>query len=61
MKRIIHKSNSFEDAEKWDIEQNISLTNADRQRIAKILKIRVFGKDCPDVRETRTMKKSKLK
>jgi len=51
MKRIVHISRSFEEAEQWDIEQNISMTPEERLEAAKELRERVFGKNQPDVRE----------
>jgi hypothetical protein len=52
MKRIIHKSQSFTEAESWDITQQVSLSPEERQKAAKELKTRVFGKTTKDVRES---------
>ena len=50
MEKIVHIAKSFEEAEQWDIQQNISMTPEERLEGAKKLKERVFGKDQPDVR-----------
>jgi len=52
MKRIVHKAKNFEDAEKYDIWQHKILTPEHRQRIAYLLRLRVYGKKRPDVRES---------
>jgi len=51
MERIVHIARDFRDAREWDIQQHVSLTPEERQRIAKELRDRVYGTDCPDVRE----------
>jgi hypothetical protein len=51
MKRIVHIAKSHKEAREWDIEQCVSMTPAERQAIAKQLKIRVYGKKVPDVRQ----------
>jgi hypothetical protein len=51
MERIVHISRSFEEAEQWDIEQNLSMTPEERLAAARELAERVYGKDQPDVRE----------
>jgi hypothetical protein len=48
--RSFNIATSFSDAKRWDILQQISLTPEQRQRAAKELKQRVFGKHAPDVR-----------
>jgi hypothetical protein len=58
MKRICSKAADFGEAEKKDILQYIRMTPDQRQRIAKQLKDRVYGKNAPDVRETRVVQKS---
>lgn len=50
MKQIVNIANGFKEAEDWDIKQHIDMTPEERQRIAKILRERVYGKDNPDVR-----------
>ncbi len=51
VKPIVKKFKSYEAAERWDIEQQISMSHGERQRVAKALKIRVYGKKPPDVRD----------
>jgi hypothetical protein len=48
--RSFNKAMSFSAAKQWDILQQISLTPEQRQRAAKELKERVFGKHAPDIR-----------
>lgn len=48
--RSFNKTTSFSAAKNWDILQQISMTPEQRQRAAKELKQRVFGKYAPDVR-----------
>jgi len=50
LKQIVNIANGFKEAEDWDIKQHIDMTPEERQRIAKILRERVYGKDNPDVR-----------
>jgi predicted Fe-S protein YdhL (DUF1289 family) len=57
MDRVVRKSRSFDEADRWDVEQHTSMTPDERQRVAKELRERVYGKDAPDVREsTRDMR-----
>jgi hypothetical protein len=51
MKRVVNIANNFNEAEKWDILQNIKMKPEQRQKIAKILKQRFYGKNPLDVRE----------
>ena len=51
MKRIVHKTYSFKDAEEWDIQQQINMTPQQRMEAAKQLKDRVYGKTTIDIRE----------
>ncbi len=51
MERKAVITHSFEEAEKQDIIQHISMTPEERQDAARELKIRVFGDNNPDVRE----------
>ncbi len=53
IKRVVHKSKSFQEAEEWDILQHIQLTAEERQKAAKTLRIRVYGKYTADVREVK--------
>jgi len=51
MERIVHIAKSFEEAEAWDIQQNISMSPEERLAAARMLAERIYGKDQPDVRE----------
>lgn len=53
MERIVHISHNFTDAEKWDIQQQINASPDERQKAARELKLRYYGKNCPDVRKSR--------
>ena len=35
MERVVHKSTSHEEARRWDIEQHVSMTVQERQRVAR--------------------------
>jgi len=48
---VVHVAHSFEEARAWEIEQEIRLTPAERQAIARALRERVFGTNAPDVRD----------
>jgi hypothetical protein len=50
-KRPINISNSFEEAESWDVQQQIHMTPNERQKVARELKIRVYGKKQPDIKD----------
>jgi hypothetical protein len=52
MERDAHKSRSFDDAAQWDKEQQLSMTPDERLEIARVLRIRAYGADVPDVRES---------
>ncbi|RLG51207.1 MAG: hypothetical protein DRO00_07530 [Thermoproteota archaeon] len=51
--RIVHKSKDFREAEAWDIEQHVSMTPSQRQRVAYELKKKAFGRIWIDVRRAR--------
>lgn len=48
--RVVNVSQGFSQAREWEILQEISMTSAQRQRAAKALKERFYGKNPPDVR-----------
>lgn len=50
MERVVHVARSFEEARAWEIEQERQMTPAERQAIARTLRIRVYGENPPDVR-----------
>lgn len=56
MDREAHKSTSFQDADRWDKEQQWAMTPDERLAIAKELCDRYYGKNCPDVREAERSK-----
>lgn len=51
MERIAHKASSFDDAARWDREQQHAMTPDERLEVARVLRERVYGCDTPDVRE----------
>jgi hypothetical protein len=51
MERIVHKSRSFEEADRHDIQQQIEMTPQERMQAARALKERAYPVDAPDVRE----------
>ena len=51
IKRVVHKAKNFQEAEEWDILQNIRMTPEERQAAAKELRIRFYGENVPDVRD----------
>jgi hypothetical protein len=51
MQRIMKKSRSFRAADRWDILQSVSLTPAQRIRIAHALRKRAYPPKAKDVRE----------
>ena len=51
MDRVLQKSRSFKQAEKWDILQHISMTHEQRQEAAAQIRKRVYGSRVPDLRE----------
>jgi hypothetical protein len=50
VQRVSHIARNHREAEAWDIEQYRRLTPAERQRIAKELRVRAYGKRCLDLR-----------
>jgi len=53
MDRTVVKFKSFHEAEDAEIMQQIKLSPEERQKIARLLKIRVYGENPPDIRDTR--------
>lgn len=51
MDREVHESRSFADAEPHDREQQWRMTPDEGLQAAAVLRERVYGKACPDVRE----------
>ena len=50
MERVVNKASSHEEARRWDIEQQVSMTPEERLRAARELKKRAFPSDAKDVR-----------
>jgi hypothetical protein len=50
MERVVHKAASHDDARRWDIEQQVSMTPEQRLRAARQLKDRAYPRDAKDVR-----------
>ena len=54
MKKVVFIARSFREADLRDIDQNISMTPAQRQKAARIIKRRLYGANRPDVRDVRS-------
>jgi len=50
MERVVHKSKGFQEAEDWDVEQQVAMTPEQRLRAAKELRDRVYPVNAKDVR-----------
>ncbi len=53
MERVVNIARSYEEADRWDRAQSRAMTADERRACSKVLRQRVYGVDCPDVRETR--------
>jgi hypothetical protein len=51
IERVVKKFNSFEEAHRFDIEQQVNMTNAQRMDGLRILKERAYGINLKDIRE----------
>lgn len=51
IKRIVNIAKNFTEADKWDVLQQLKLSPYDRQKIAKKLKTRYYGKTTKDLKE----------
>jgi hypothetical protein len=51
MERVANKARGFEAAREWELAQDRAMTPDERRRVAKALRDRVYGTDCPDVRD----------
>jgi hypothetical protein len=51
VERIVHKSQSFEEADAWDASQQRAMSPNERMRAAKEIRDRVFPGPNPDIRE----------
>lgn len=61
IKRTVHIARNHEEAEQWDIRQHTQMTHEERQQAARALKERVYGKECPDVRDAHPSHQSPAK
>lgn len=52
MKRIYHKAKNFHWAEEWDIIQHLQMNPVERQDVSKELRVKVYGQNTIDVRES---------
>ncbi len=52
----VHIARSFEEADAWDVQQQLAMTPEERQAAARELERRVYGDDCPDTRESERAK-----
>ncbi len=50
MERVIHKASSHVEAQRWDIEQQLSMTPEERLRAARTIKDRAYPDQAKDVR-----------
>lgn len=50
MERVVNKASSHEEARRWDIQQQLSMTPEQRLRAARELKDRAFPPEAKDVR-----------
>jgi hypothetical protein len=51
VERIGHKAVGFAEAWDWDIQQQAEMTPDERRAVAKALRDRYYGTNCPDVRD----------
>jgi len=56
MEREANLAHSFEEAERWSLQQMWAMTPDERLEIARVLRERVYGTDAPDVRESERSK-----
>ena len=50
--RVANKARGFDAAYAWEIEQYAAMTPDERREVARKLRERVYGLDCPDVRDS---------
>ena len=53
MERIIHKAKNYQEAQKWEILQQVNMNPEERQNIAKELKKRFYKDSARDMRRKR--------
>ncbi len=54
IERIVNRAKNFNDADDYDIMQQISMTPEERLDAAKLLRVRYYGNNVPDVRQSHT-------
>jgi len=54
--KIVKIFKNFEDQEAWDIQYYINLRPEERQRIARELRMRYYGKNPPRIRDAQAVK-----
>jgi len=50
MERIVHIAKNFHEASVWEIKQETSMSAEERQKAARILKEKYYGKNRPDIK-----------
>jgi hypothetical protein len=58
MERVAHKAKNFEEADEWDIRQQVAMTPEQRFRAAKELRDRVYPASAKDVRACHVVSKA---
>jgi hypothetical protein len=53
MDRTFNRAADYQEAQEWDIKQQINMTPEQRQKIARELKRRFYGENPPDVKDKR--------
>jgi len=53
MNRTFNKAANHKEAELWDINQQIRMSPRQRKKVAKELKKRFYGRNNPDVRDSK--------
>lgn len=51
MERVANKARGFAEARDWELTQYAEMSPDERRRVAKALRDRFYGTDCPDVRD----------
>ena len=59
MEKVAHKAASFEEADEWDIRQQLAMTPSERLLAARELQRRVYGEHPIGIRECRVSHRKK--
>lgn len=51
MKRVAHIAKNFQEAEEWDIEQQVNMTPQERMEVARLLRERYYRTKIARLRE----------